>query len=195
MEKGEVIPCSAVPKSDILLSSNYCLTLSTNSGIELERHEKLKLADGFRHSLLEWSFPRNKVKLNESRLLKFYQVKRLKENLTENSAEKNFKEDSQFNELWNISTKQKKTVKKNTQIQRTLKHFYKTKKEKKNTQIQRTLKHFYKTKKRKEKYSNSKNFVSPDTLSDKVQQMVLKICNTLSFLSLSFLFLLYKIPF
>ena len=57
-------------------------------------HEKLKLADGFRHSLLEWSFPRNKIKLNESQLLKFYQVKRQKENSTEN-----FKEDSQFNEL------------------------------------------------------------------------------------------------
>ena len=40
-----------------------------------------------------------KVKLNESRLLKFYPVKQLKENLNENSAEKNFKEDSQLNEL------------------------------------------------------------------------------------------------
>ena len=40
-----------------------------------------------------------KVKLNESWLLKFYQVKQLKENSTENSAEKNFKEDSQLNEL------------------------------------------------------------------------------------------------
>ena len=38
-----------------------------------------------------------KVKLNESRLLKFYQVKQLKENSTENSAERNFKEDSKFN--------------------------------------------------------------------------------------------------
>ena len=49
-----------------------------------------------------------KVELNESQLLKFYQIKQLKENSTENSAEKNFKEDSQFNELCNISTKQKK---------------------------------------------------------------------------------------
>ena len=71
---------------------------------------KLKPADGFRHSLLEWSFPRNKVKLNESRLLKFYQVKQLKENSTENSAEKNWK-DSQFNELWNISIKPKSNEK------------------------------------------------------------------------------------
>ena len=31
--------------------------------------------------------------------MKFYLVKQLKENSTENSAEKNFKEDSQFNEL------------------------------------------------------------------------------------------------
>ena len=42
----------------------------------------------------------------------------LKENSTENSAEKYLKEDSKFNELWN---------------------FVKTKKEKKNTQIQITL--------------------------------------------------------
>ena len=62
-----------------------------------------------------------KIKSNESRLLKFYQIKRLKENSTENSAEKYFKEDSQINELWNISIKQKKKKrKKNTQIQRTL---------------------------------------------------------------------------
>ena len=54
-----------------------------------------------------------KPKPNESRLLKFYQVKQLKENSTENSAEKNFKENSQLNKLWNISTKQKE----NTQIQ------------------------------------------------------------------------------
>ena len=57
------------------------------------------------------------MKLSESRLLKFYEVKQLKENLTENSAEKNFKEDSQFNEIWNISTKKQK---KNTLILRTL---------------------------------------------------------------------------
>ena len=40
-----------------------------------------------------------KVKLNESQQLKFYQVTQLKENSTENSAEKIFKENSQFNEL------------------------------------------------------------------------------------------------
>ena len=34
--------------------------------------------------------------------MKFYQVKQLKENSTDNSTEKNFKEDSQFNGLWNI---------------------------------------------------------------------------------------------
>ena len=43
----------------------------------------------------------------------------LKENSTENSAEKNLKEDSKFNELWNFSIKEKKE-KKNTEIQRTL---------------------------------------------------------------------------
>ena len=88
---------------------NYYLTLSTNSGVELWRHAKLKPANGFCHSLLEWSFPRNKSKI--SRLLKFYQVKQLKENSTENSTEKNFKEDSQFKELWSLSTKKKKKKK------------------------------------------------------------------------------------
>ena len=52
-----------------------------------------------------------KVKINESWLLKFYQVKQLKENSTENSAAKNFKDDSQLNELCNISTKQKRKEK------------------------------------------------------------------------------------
>ena len=43
--------------------------------------------------------------------MKFYQVKQLKENSTENSAEKNFKEDSKLNENWNISTKLKRKEK------------------------------------------------------------------------------------
>ena len=70
---------------------------------------------GFSTYFLNGASQEIKVKINKSRLLKFYQVKQLKENSTENSAEKNFKEDSQFNELWNISTKQRKE-KKNTQI-------------------------------------------------------------------------------
>ena len=73
---------------------------------------------GFVTRFLNWASQEIKVKLNESRLLKFYQVKQLKENSTENSAEKNFKEDSKFKEPWNISTKQKKE-KTNIQIQRT----------------------------------------------------------------------------
>ena len=64
----------------------------------------------------------------------------------ENSAEKNFKEDSQLMNS-NISTKQKRI----------------------------------------EKYSNSKNFVpTPDTLSDKFQQITLKF-TTLSFPSLCYI--------
>ena len=51
MEK-EVIPDSAAPKSNFLFL-NYYWTLSVNSGTELWRHEKLKPADGFRHSFLE----------------------------------------------------------------------------------------------------------------------------------------------
>ena len=62
---------------------------------------------GFVNCFLKAASQEIKVKSNESRLLKFYQVKQLKENSTENSAEKNFKEDSKLNENWNISTKQK----------------------------------------------------------------------------------------
>ena len=71
----------------------------------------------------------------------------LKENSTENLAEKNLKENSKFNELWNFSVKQKKKKQK-------------TKKEKK--------------KEKKRKYSNSKNF-SPNTLSDKFPANCTKI--------------------
>ena len=63
---------------------------------------------GFVTRFLNGASKEIKVKLNESQQLKFYHVKQLKENSTENSAEKNFKEDLQFDELWNISTKQKK---------------------------------------------------------------------------------------
>ena len=66
---------------------------------------------GFVTRFLNGTSQEIKVKLNESQLLKFYQVKHVKENSTENSVEKNFKEDSQINELWNISTKQKRNEK------------------------------------------------------------------------------------
>ena len=70
---------------------------STNSGDELKAR-KLKPPEGFGQSLLKLPISSNrpeasyqiKVKLNESRQLKFYQVKQLKENSTENPAEKNF---------------------------------------------------------------------------------------------------------
>ena len=39
--------------------------------------------------------------------MKFYQVKQLKKNPIENSAEKNLTENLKLNELWNISTKLK----------------------------------------------------------------------------------------
>ena len=54
---------------------------------------------------------------------------------------------------------------------------------------------FLQNKEKKRKILKFKELYFSDTLSDKFQQIVLKICNTLSFLSLSFLFLLYKIPF
>ena len=72
---------------------------------------------GFVTRFLNWASQEIKVKLNEYRLLKFYQVKQLKENSTDNAAEKNLK-DSQSNELWNIFTNKKEM--KNSQIQRTL---------------------------------------------------------------------------
>ena len=96
-----------------------------------------------------------KLKLNESWLLKFNQVKQMKESSTENSAEKYFIEYSKYNEHCNIPRKLK----------------------------------------RKQKYSNSKNFGSPDTLSDKFQQIALKFATFYLFLSLSVLFRLHKIPF
>ena len=42
----------------------------------------------------------------------FTKKNQLKENSTDNSAEKNLKEDSKFNELWNFSIKFKKKKKK-----------------------------------------------------------------------------------
>ena len=79
---------------------------------------KISQQMGFVTRFLNGASQEIKPKSNESQLLKFYQVKQLKENLTENSAGKNFKEDSKFNELWNISTN--KREKENTQIQTTL---------------------------------------------------------------------------
>ena len=72
---------------------------------------KICLQMGFVTRFLNGASQEIKVKFNEGRLLKFYQTKQLKENSTENSVEKDFKEDSQFNELWNISIKQKRNEK------------------------------------------------------------------------------------
>ena len=60
---------------------------------------KINQQMGFVIRFLNGASQEIKVKLNESRQLKFCQVKQLKENSTENSAETNFKEDSQLNEL------------------------------------------------------------------------------------------------
>ena len=112
VEKGEGIPDNMGPKSyHLFLSSPTIEILWTNSVTELETR-KISQQMGFVTRFLNGASQEIKVKLNESWLQKFYQVKQLKENSTENSAEKNFKEDSQFNELWNISTKQKKKKKK-----------------------------------------------------------------------------------
>ena len=52
---------------------------------------------------------------------------------------------------------------------------------------------FRQNKKRKEKYS--KNFVSPDILSDKFQQIVLKICKLYLFYPFPTRFFCIKFPF
>ena len=50
-------------------------------------------------------------------------------------------------------------------------------------------------KKKKRKILKFKELCFPDTIPDKFQQIVLKIGNTFSFLSLSFSFPFYIIPF
>ena len=99
VEKEELIPDSATPRSDFLLLSNYYLTLSKEVGDRTVEAGKIGRSMGFVTRFLNGASQEIKVKLKESRLLKFYQVKQLKENSKENSAEKNLKEDSQFNEL------------------------------------------------------------------------------------------------
>ena len=124
VENGEEIPDNTAPKKlPATFVKNYYSDPQYEFGDKTEGTKNLSQQMGFVTRFLNGDFQEIIVKLNESRLLKFYQVKQLKENSTENSAEKNFKEDSQFNEQWNFSTKQnqqtKKKEKKNTQIQRT----------------------------------------------------------------------------
>ena len=86
------------------LSRTTIGTLCTNSGNNCKGTRKI--ASRWFSSLVSYTadtyFNRQevsqeiKVKSNESRLLKFYQVKQLKENSTENSAKKNFKEASKL---------------------------------------------------------------------------------------------------
>ena len=123
VEKGEGIPNKMAPKSYFLCLSRTTIEPSIWIRGPNWLHEKLKLADGFRHPLQIQTSPETKPKLNESRQPKFYPVRQLKENSTENSAGKNLKKDSQLNELWNVSIKKKKE-KKNTQIQRILLCFH-----------------------------------------------------------------------
>ena len=127
VEKGKGIPDNTAPKSNFLFLSRT--TTEPSVRIRGPNWRQEKLASRWVSSLASWiagtyfkqteASQEIKVKLNKSRLLKFYQVKQMKENSIKNSAKKNFKEDSQFIEPSNISTNQKKE-KKNTQIQRTL---------------------------------------------------------------------------
>ena len=105
------------------MTSSFCQELLLKPLVQIRGPElktrKLKPADGFRHSLYQWSSPKIKVEINENR--SSTKKIQLKENST---AEKNLKEDSKFDELGNFSKKRKKEKKKiekkNTQIQRTL---------------------------------------------------------------------------
>ena len=94
------------------MTSYFCRELLFRPSVRIWgktwKHENFSHWEDFVTRFLNRAFQEIKVTLNESRLLKFYQVKQLKENSTENFPEKNFKEDSKLNELWNISTKQKK---------------------------------------------------------------------------------------
>ena len=99
VEKGEVILDSAAPKSYFLFLSRTTIWPSVWIRRPTWRHENLSHQKSFVTRFLNGASEEIKVKLNESRLLKFYHVKQLKENSTENSPEKNFKEDSQLNEL------------------------------------------------------------------------------------------------
>ena len=113
VEKGEVIPDGEAPKSDFLFFvENYKSDRQYKFRDRTVKAGKISQQMGFVTYFLNGASQENKVKLNESRLLKFYQVKQLKENSTEISAEKNFKEDLQFNELRNFSTKQNRKKKK-----------------------------------------------------------------------------------
>ena len=125
--KREVIPDNTAPKSYLLfLSRTTTETLSTNSRTKL-RQEKLTRRKV--SSLTSWkastyfkqarNFPSDKSKIKWKSTIEILQRK---ENSTENSSEKNFKDDSQFNELWNISTKlkRKKYSNSNNFVSRTL---------------------------------------------------------------------------
>ena len=82
------------------MTSSFCRELLVRHSVRIRRlnwlHQYLTLADGFRHSLLEW---RNKSKIKRKSTIEILASEQMKENSTENSAEKNFKEDSQFNAL------------------------------------------------------------------------------------------------
>ena len=98
MEKGEVIPSSAAKKSPPVFVENYYLT-QYKFGDPTDSRKNLSQKMGFVTRFLNGASKEIKVKLNESRLLKFYQINQVKENSSENSAEKNFQEDSQLDEL------------------------------------------------------------------------------------------------
>ena len=72
VEKGEIIPDSAVPKSDFLFLNYY-----SDHQFEFRdpkwRHENLSQQIGFINSFMNEAPQEVKVKIDKSRLLKFYQ--------------------------------------------------------------------------------------------------------------------------
>ena len=105
VEKREGIPDSALPRSYFLFWSRSTIEPSVRFWGPSYWHEKLMPAERFRHSLLEWRIPRNKSKIKRKSAIPI-----LSSYTTERKINREFcfEEDSQLNELWNMSTKQKK---------------------------------------------------------------------------------------
>ena len=118
VEKGEVIPDNTAPKSYLHFLSRTTIELSIRIRGPNWGHEKLELADGFRHLFLEWGFPRNKSKIKRKSTTKINNWKKIQPRiLLKRTLKKTRNLVNSETFRWNISTKQNK---KNTQIQRTL---------------------------------------------------------------------------
>ena len=97
VEKGEVIPDRAAPKSDFLPIDKLLFDQQYELKDRTVKAGKISQQIGFVTRFLNEAS--QEIKINESRLLKFYQENSTEKSSTENSAEKDLKEDSKFKEL------------------------------------------------------------------------------------------------